>query len=67
MLRSDSKPCGCPAILGKMEGESRECSTVADGPCRGTAILDVAPDHSATLDDGSRESSALLELGKVVG
>ena len=53
----DTKSCGCVTILGKMEDEPCECPTVEDRSCMGTAIL----------DDESPESSAILDLGKVVG
>ena len=53
----DSKPCGCTAILDKMEGEPCECPTMEDGS---TLCISI-------LDDESPESSATLELDKVVG
>ena len=40
-----------------MEDEPRECPALEDGSWVGAAVL----------DDGSRESSAILELGEVVG
>ena len=55
--RLDSKPCVCVTILGKMEDEPCGCPTMED---RSTV-------HIAILDGGSPESSAILELGKVVG
>ena len=64
----DSKPCGCVTILGKMEDEPRECPAMEDGSCMHVAILDdPVCMGAAILDGGSRESSAILELGEVVG
>ena len=53
----DTKSCGCVTILGKVEDEPRECLTVEDGS---TLCISI-------LDDESPESSATLELDKVVG
>ena len=53
----DTKSCGCVTILGKVEDEPRECPTVEDGS---TLCISI-------LDDDSPESSATLELDKVVG
>ena len=60
----DSKPCGCTAILDKMEGEPCECPTMEDRSCMRVTILDgPVCMGAAILDDGSCESSAILELG----
>ena len=64
----DSKPRGCVTISGKMEDEPRECPTAEDGSCMRVATLDgLACSGAASLDGGSPESSAILELGEVVG
>ena len=55
--------------MGKMEDEPRECPTRKDGgSCMQVAILDgPAGVGAAVVDGGSPETSAILELGKVVG
>ena len=51
-----------------MEDESCEYPTMEKVPCMGVAILDNSACVGTTvLDHGSHESSAILELGKVVG
>ena len=52
-----TKSCGCVTILGEVEDEPRECPTMEDGS---TLCISI-------LDDESPESSATLELDKVVG
>ena len=39
---SESKPHGCAAILGKIEDESGEGSTMENELCMGVAILEMA-------------------------